>query len=77
MWFRTASQTSALLPTAQEPLNNVVRAGIQTLAAVLGGVQSIQPTGDDEIWGENAKAKSRKKRRWWTARTVGKTIILE
>ena len=48
MWFRTACQTSALPLTAQEPLNNIVRAGIQTLAAVLGGVQSIHTTGYDE-----------------------------
>ncbi|MDP6179488.1 MAG: methylmalonyl-CoA mutase family protein, partial [Desulfatiglandales bacterium] len=48
MWFRTACQTSALPLTAQEPLNNLVRAGVQTLAAVLGGVQSIHTTGYDE-----------------------------
>jgi methylmalonyl-CoA mutase N-terminal domain/subunit len=50
MWFRTACQTSALPLTAQEPLNNIVRAGIQTLAAVLGGVQSIHTTGYDEAF---------------------------
>jgi methylmalonyl-CoA mutase N-terminal domain/subunit len=50
MWFRTACQTSALPLTAQEPLNNTVRAGIQTLAAVLGGVQSIHTTGYDEAF---------------------------
>jgi len=50
MWFRTACQTSALPLTAQEPLNNIVRAGIQTLAAVFGGVQSIHTTGYDEAF---------------------------
>jgi methylmalonyl-CoA mutase N-terminal domain/subunit len=50
MWFRTACQTSALPLSAQEPLNNIVRAGIQTLAAVLGGVQSIHTTGYDEAF---------------------------
>ena len=50
MWFRTACQTSALPLTAQEPLNNIVRAGIQTLAAVLGGVQSVHTTGYDEAF---------------------------
>jgi len=50
MWFRTARQTSALPLTAQEPLNNIVRAEIQTLAAVLAGVQSIHTTGYDEAF---------------------------
>jgi methylmalonyl-CoA mutase N-terminal domain/subunit len=48
--FRTACQTSALPLTAQEPLNNIVRAGIQSLAAVLGGVQSLHTTGYDEAF---------------------------
>ncbi len=48
--FRTACQTSALPLTAQEPLNNLVRAGIQSLAAVLGGVQSLHTTGYDEAF---------------------------
>jgi len=50
MWFRTAIQTAALPLTAQEPLNNIVRATMQTLAAVLGGVQSIHTTGYDEAY---------------------------
>ena len=49
-WFRTAIQTSALPLTAQEPLNNVVRATLQTLAAVLGGSQSIHTTSYDEAY---------------------------
>ena len=50
MWFRTAIQTSALPLTAQQPLNNIVRATIQTLAAVLAGTQSIHTTGYDEAY---------------------------
>jgi methylmalonyl-CoA mutase N-terminal domain/subunit len=50
MLFRTACQTSALPLTAQEPLNNIVRAGVQSLAAVLGGVQSLHTTGYDEAF---------------------------
>ena len=48
--FRTAIQTSALPLTAQQPLNNIVRAAIQTLAAVLAGTQSIHTTGYDEAY---------------------------
>jgi len=50
LWFRTAIQTSALPLTAQQPLNNIVRATIQTLAAVLAGTQSIHTTGYDEAF---------------------------
>jgi methylmalonyl-CoA mutase N-terminal domain/subunit len=50
MWFRTAIQTSALPLTAQQPLNNIARATIQTLAAVLAGTQSIHTTGYDEAY---------------------------
>jgi methylmalonyl-CoA mutase N-terminal domain/subunit len=49
-WFRTAIQTAALPLTAQQPQNNIVRSGIQTLAAVLGGAQSIHTTGWDEAF---------------------------
>lgn len=50
LWFRTAIQTSALPLTAQQPLNNIVRATLQTLAAVLAGAQSIHTTGYDEAY---------------------------
>jgi methylmalonyl-CoA mutase N-terminal domain/subunit len=49
-WFRTAIQTSSLPLTAHQPLNNIVRAAIQTLAAVLGGSQSIHTTSYDEAY---------------------------
>ena len=45
---RIAVQTSSLPLTSQQPLNNIVRAAIQTLAAVLGGSQSIHTTSYDE-----------------------------
>ncbi len=50
LWFRAAIQTAALPLTAQEPMNNIVRATMQTLAAVLGGAQSIHTTGYDEAY---------------------------
>jgi methylmalonyl-CoA mutase N-terminal domain/subunit len=49
-WFRTAIQTAALPLTAQQPHNNIVRASIQTLAAALGGAQSIHTTSWDEAF---------------------------
>jgi len=49
-WFRTAIHTAALPLTAQEPMNNIVRASVQTLAAVLGGAQSIHTTSWDEAF---------------------------
>lgn len=49
-WFRTAIQTSALPLTAQQPLNNIVRATIQTLVAALAGTQSIHTTSYDEAY---------------------------
>jgi len=47
-WLKVAVQTSSLPLTAQQPLNNIARAAIQTLAAVLGGCQSIHTTSYDE-----------------------------
>ncbi|MBC7105329.1 MAG: methylmalonyl-CoA mutase, partial [Firmicutes bacterium] len=41
-------QTAGWTLTAQEPLNNVVRAAYQALAAVLGGAQSLHVDGYDE-----------------------------
>lgn len=48
--LKIAVQTSALALTAQQPLNNIARTAIQTLAAVLGGVQSIHTTSFDEAY---------------------------
>jgi methylmalonyl-CoA mutase N-terminal domain/subunit len=46
--FRVHVQTSGSSHTHQEPLNNVIRIAYQTLAAVLGGAQSIHANGYDE-----------------------------
>ncbi len=49
-WLRFHAQTSGASLTAQQPENNVVRVGIQALAAVLGGCQSLHTNGKDEAW---------------------------
>jgi methylmalonyl-CoA mutase N-terminal domain/subunit len=43
-------QTGGSTLTAQQPDNNVVRATIQALAAVLGGTQSLHTCSKDEAW---------------------------
>jgi methylmalonyl-CoA mutase N-terminal domain/subunit len=48
MMFRTHTQTGGSTLVAQQPENNIVRAAIQTLAAVCGGVQSIALSCFDE-----------------------------
>ncbi|MCY4367447.1 MAG: methylmalonyl-CoA mutase family protein [Chloroflexi bacterium] len=49
-WMRFHAQTSGATLTAQQPENNVVRVGLQALAAVLGGCQSLHTNGKDEAW---------------------------
>ena len=46
--LRTHTQTGGSTLTAQQPENNIVRAAIQALAAVLGGVQSMALSCYDE-----------------------------
>ncbi len=46
--LRTHTQTGGSTLTAQQPQNNIARAAIQALAAVLGGVQSIALSCYDE-----------------------------
>jgi methylmalonyl-CoA mutase N-terminal domain/subunit len=46
--LRFHTQTGGVTLTAQQPLNNVVRVAVQTLAAVLGGTQSLHTNGYDE-----------------------------
>ena len=46
--LRFHSQTGGSTLTAQQPLNNISRVTIQTLAAVLGGTQSLHTNGYDE-----------------------------
>jgi methylmalonyl-CoA mutase, N-terminal domain len=49
--LRFHCQTAGATLTAQQPLNNVVRVTIQTLAAVLGGCQSLHTNSYDEALG--------------------------
>jgi len=46
--LRFHTQTGGSTLTAQQPMNNVVRVAIQSLAAVLGGTQSLHTNGFDE-----------------------------
>ncbi|MEM2975802.1 MAG: methylmalonyl-CoA mutase family protein [Candidatus Bathyarchaeia archaeon] len=48
MWMRMHVQTSGCTLTAQQPLNNIIRVTIQSLAAVLGGTQSLHTNSFDE-----------------------------
>ncbi len=48
MMMRFHTQTAGSTLTAQQPNNNIVRVAIQTLAAVLGGTQSLHTNSRDE-----------------------------
>jgi methylmalonyl-CoA mutase, N-terminal domain len=48
MMLRFHTQTGGSTLTAQQPLNNICRVTLQTLAAVLGGTQSLHTNGYDE-----------------------------
>ncbi len=48
MMLRFHTQTGGSTLTAQQPYNNISRVTIQTLAAVLGGTQSLHTNGYDE-----------------------------
>lgn len=48
MMLRFHTQTGGATLTAQQPLNNISRVTIQTIAAVLGGTQSLHTNGYDE-----------------------------
>jgi methylmalonyl-CoA mutase N-terminal domain/subunit len=48
MMLRFHTQTAGSTLTAQQPDNNIVRVTIQTLAAVLGGTQSLHTNSRDE-----------------------------
>ncbi|RKY50010.1 MAG: methylmalonyl-CoA mutase [Candidatus Neomarinimicrobiota bacterium] len=51
MMLRFHTQTAGSTLTAQQPDNNVIRVTIQTLAAVLGGTQSLHTNSKDEALG--------------------------
>ncbi|OIP27806.1 MAG: methylmalonyl-CoA mutase [Chloroflexi bacterium CG_4_9_14_3_um_filter_45_9] len=46
--FRTHIQTGGVTLTSQQPMNNIARATVQALAAVLGGIQSLAVSCYDE-----------------------------
>ncbi len=46
--LRFHTQTGGSTLTAQQPMNNIVRVAVQTLAATLGGTQSLHTNGYDE-----------------------------
>lgn len=48
MMLRFHAQTGGSTLTAQQPLNNIARVTVQTLAAVMGGTQSLHTNGYDE-----------------------------
>jgi methylmalonyl-CoA mutase N-terminal domain/subunit len=48
--LRFHTQTAGCTLTAQQPDNNIVRVAIQTLAAVLGGTQSLHTNSRDEAF---------------------------
>jgi methylmalonyl-CoA mutase N-terminal domain/subunit len=48
MMLRFHTQTGGSTLTAQQPKNNIARVTIQTIAAVLGGTQSLHTNGYDE-----------------------------
>ncbi len=48
MMLRFHTQTGGSTLTAQQPLNNIARVTIQTMAAVIGGTQSLHTNGYDE-----------------------------
>lgn len=48
MMLRFHTQTGGSTLTAQQPLNNISRITLQTVAAVLGGTQSLHTNGYDE-----------------------------
>jgi methylmalonyl-CoA mutase N-terminal domain/subunit len=49
--LRFHTQTGGSTLTAQQPVNNVVRVAMQSMAAVLGGTQSLHTNGYDEALG--------------------------
>ena len=48
MMMRFHTQTGGATLTAQQPENNIIRTGLEALAAVLGGTQSLHTNGFDE-----------------------------
>jgi methylmalonyl-CoA mutase, N-terminal domain len=57
--MRFHTQTAGSTLTAQQPDNNIVRVAIQSLAAVLGGTQSLHANGRDEALALPTEASAR------------------
>src|SRR5712672_3819182 len=57
--LRFHAQTAGSTLTAQQPDNNVVRVGLQAMAAVLGGCQSLHTNGRDEALSLPTEASAR------------------
>jgi methylmalonyl-CoA mutase, N-terminal domain len=57
--LRFHAQTAGSTLTAQQPDNNVVRVGLQALAAVMGGCQSLHTNGRDEALALPTEASAR------------------
>jgi methylmalonyl-CoA mutase N-terminal domain/subunit len=51
LMLRFHTQTGGATLTAQQPHNNISRVTVQTIAAVLGGTQSLHTNGFDEALG--------------------------
>ena len=51
LMLRFHTQTGGATLTAQQPHNNISRVTVQTIAAVLGGTQSLHTNGFDEVLG--------------------------
>ncbi|MFC2032425.1 methylmalonyl-CoA mutase [Chloroflexota bacterium] len=50
MWMRCHTQTSGISLMREEPMNNIIRAAYQALAAILGGAQSLHVDSYDESY---------------------------
>jgi methylmalonyl-CoA mutase N-terminal domain/subunit len=48
LWMRFHTQTAGCTLTAQQPENNIIRVTLQSLAAILGGTQSLHTNSMDE-----------------------------
>lgn len=59
MMLRFHAQTAGSTLTAQQPQNNVVRVGLQAMAAVLGGCQSLHTNSWDEALALPSEAAAR------------------
>jgi methylmalonyl-CoA mutase N-terminal domain/subunit len=57
--LRFHTQTGGSTLTAQQPINNVVRVAIQSMAAVLGGTQSLHTNGYDEALSQPTETAAR------------------